>query len=223
MLEEVQLISVLSVTGSPFGPSGDVLNTIISLLMYLSFILFMFFGQKIQVRLMLFELDGVVKRLEYMKNDAKLLSLKTLKEIGKSKEDPTPELNVMLEQFLISPEGMDPAGIVWKLDHLLDVREMKFKDDVKKIAPEADESQINNLENLIEASQALNTIYRIVQHYYLLGKKNFKFLHNIPDPDGSPSDNAGSRGTCGRWKSLLTRSANRRWSRRTGGGQAHAR
>ena len=175
MLEEVQLISVLSVTGSPFGPSGDVLNTIISLLMYLSFILFMFFGQKIQVRLMLFELDGVVKRLEYMKNDAKLLSLKTLKEIGKSKEDPTPELNVMLEQFLIPPEGMDPAGIVWKLDHLLDVREMKFKDDVKKIAPEADESQINNLENLIEASQALNTIYRIVQHYYLLGKRTSSF------------------------------------------------
>ena len=175
MLEEVQLISVLSVTGSPFGPSGDVLNTIISLLMYLSFILFMFFGQKIQVRLMLFELDGVVKRLEYMKNDAKLLSLKTLKEIGKSKEDPTPELNVMLEQFLIPPEGMDPAGIVWKLDHLLDVREMKFKDDVKRIAPEADESQINNLENLIEASQALNTIYRIVQHYYLLGKRTSSF------------------------------------------------
>ena len=175
MLEAVQLISVLSVTGSPFGPSGDILNTIISLLMYLSFILFMFFGQKIQVRLMLFELDGVVKRLEYMKNDAKLLSLKTLKEIGKSKEDPTPELNVMLEQFLISPEGMDPAGIVWKLDHLLDVREMKFKDDVKRIAPEADESQINNLENLIEASQALNTIYRIIQHYYLLGKRTSSF------------------------------------------------
>jgi len=124
---------------------------------------------------MLFELDGVVKRLEYMKNDAKLLSLKTLKEIGKSKEDPTPELNVMLEQFLIPPEGMDPAGIVWKLDHLLDVREMKFKDDVKRIAPEADESQINNLENLIEASQALNTIYRIVQHYYLLGKRTSSF------------------------------------------------
>jgi hypothetical protein len=145
------------------------------MLMYLSFILFMFFGQKIQVRLMLLEVDGVVKRLEFMRNEVKLLSLKTLKEIGKPKEDPLPELNVMLEQFLISPEGMDPAGIVWKLDHLLDVREMKFKDDVKKIAPEADASQVNNLENLIEASQALNTIFRIVRHFYLLGKKTSSF------------------------------------------------
>lgn len=135
----------------------------------------MLFGQKIQVRLMLFEVDGVVKRLEYMRNEAKLLSLKTLKEIGKPKEDPTPELNMLLEQFVISPEGMDPAGIVWKLDHILDVRDMKFKDDVKRIAPEADESQVNNLENLIEASQAMNTIYRIVRHFYLLGKRTSSF------------------------------------------------
>lgn len=168
------MISVFSAISSPFGPSGD-LNTVVSMLMYLSFILFMFFGQKIQVRLMLLEVDGVVKRLEFMRNEVKLLSLKTLKEIGKPKEDPLPELNVMLEQFLISPEGMDPAGIVWKLDHLLDVREMKFKDDVKKIAPEADASQVNNLENLIEASQALNTIFRIVRHFYLLGKKTSSF------------------------------------------------
>jgi len=168
------LISVFSAISSPFGPSGD-LNTVVSMLMYLSFILFMFFGQKIQVRLMLLEVDGVVKRLEFMRNEVKLLSLKTLKEIGKPKEDPLPELNVMLEQFLISPEGMDPAGIVWKLDHLLDVREMKFKDDVKRIAPEADASQVNNLENLIEASQALNTIFRIVRHFYLLGKKTSSF------------------------------------------------
>jgi len=168
------LIPLFSATGLPLGPSGD-LNTIISLLMYLSFILFMFFGQKIQVRLMLLEVDGAVKRLEYMRNDAKLLALKTVKEVGKPKEDPTPELNMMLEQFLISPEGMDPAGLVWKLDHILNVRDMKFKDDVKKIAPEADESQVNNLENLIEASQAMNTIYRIVRHFYLLGKKTSSF------------------------------------------------
>lgn len=161
-------------TSLPFGQSGE-LNTMISLLMYLSFILLMLFGQKVQVRLILLEIDGVVKRLEYMRNEAKLLTIKTLKEIGKPKEDPTPELNMMLEHFVISPEGMDPAGLVWKLDHVLNVRDMKFKDDVRRIAPEADESQVNNLENLIEASQAMNTIYRIVRHFYLLGKRTSSF------------------------------------------------
>jgi hypothetical protein len=66
---------------------------------------------------------------------------------------------------------MDPSGIVSKFDHLLDVRDQKFKEDVRKIAPGADPAQANNLENLVEASWALNTIYRIIRHFYLLGKK----------------------------------------------------
>lgn len=143
--------------------------------MYASFIVLMVFGQKIQSRLMLWEVEGAVKRLEYMRNEARALALKTITDIGKSKEDIAPELNVLLEQFLISPEGMDPAGIVWKLDHLLDVRDLKFKDDIRRVAPEATEDQVNNLENLVEASAAMNTIYRIVRHFYLLGKKTSSF------------------------------------------------
>jgi hypothetical protein len=172
--EEHGLIADLSATGLPFGGSSEV-NTIISLLMYASFIVLMVFGQKIQSRLMLWEVEGAVKRLEYMRNEARALALKTISDIGKSKEDIAPELNVLLEQFLISPEGMDPAGIVWKLDHLLDVRDLRFKDDIRRVAPEATEDQVNNLENLVEASTAMNTIYRIVRHFYLLGKKTSSF------------------------------------------------
>ena len=153
----------------------SALGNVISMLMYLSFIFFIFFGQKIQVRLMLFEIDGTLKKLEFMKNDAKGLLFKTVKEIGKPTVDPTAMLNRLLEQFLISPVDMDPAGIVYKFDHLLDVRDTKFKDDVKSIAPAADESQINNLENLVEGALALNTIYRIIRHFYLLGKKTSSF------------------------------------------------
>jgi hypothetical protein len=159
----------------PLLPDNSGIGSIISLLMYLSFIIFILFGQKIQLRTMLWEIDGAVKRLEFMKEEAKNLSFKTLMEIGKPKDNPLPELNMLLEQFLITPVDMDPAGIVWKFDHLLDVRDSKFKNDVKRLAPAADEAQINNLENLIEASLALNTIYRIVRHYYLLGKKTSSF------------------------------------------------
>jgi len=153
----------------------SALGTVISLLMYLSFIFFIFFGQKIQVRLMLFEIDGTLRKLEFMKNDAKNVLFKTVREVGKPTVDPTGTLNRLLEQFLISPVDMDPAGIVWKFDHLLDVRDTKFKDDVKSVAPAADDAQVNNLENLVEGTLALNTIYRIVRHFYLLGKKTSSF------------------------------------------------
>jgi len=157
------------------GASDSSIGTLISTLMYLSFILFILFGQKIQLWTMLWNMSGALKKLEFMSSEARALTVKTLKEIGKPKEDLAPRLNILLEHFLISPVDMDPAGIVWKFDHLLDVRDSKFKDDVRMLAPEADEVQVNNLENLVEGALALNTIYRVVRHYYLLGKKTQSF------------------------------------------------
>jgi hypothetical protein len=122
------------------------------------------------------QIDGAVRKLENMKNEAKSLTIRTLRDVGKAKEDPTPRLNSLLEQFLIEPVSMDPAGIVNKFDHLLDVREAKFKSDVARIAPEASATQVNNLENLVEATWALNYMFKIVRHLYLLGKKTFSIL-----------------------------------------------
>ena len=157
------------------GSGDSTTGTIISTLMYLTFISFIFFGQKIQLYTMLWSVGGSLKKLDFLRTEAKKLTLQTIKEIGKPKEDPTPKLNSLLEHFLISPVNLDPAGIVAKFDHLLDVREDKFKNDVKMIAPAADKVQINNLENLVESSLALNTIYRIVRHFYLLSKKTSSF------------------------------------------------
>jgi len=148
------------------------LGTISQLLFTVLFIaLFFGFGQKLQMRQFLWEIDKGLRRLDMFRNSAKDLTLKTVKEIGKPTIDPAPQINVLMEQFLISPVDMDPAGIVGKIDHLLDVRDEKFKEDVRRIAPGADTSQVMNLENLVEASWALNTIYRIIRHFYLMGKK----------------------------------------------------
>jgi hypothetical protein len=157
-----------------FGSSGA--NNIVNILFAVSFLAFMFFGQQIQSRIALMQIDGAVRRLESMRNDAKGLTLKVIREVGKSKDDPTANLNSLLEQFLITPEDMDPAGIVKKFDHLLDVRENKFKSDVARIAPEATPPQVNNLENLVEATWAINYMYKIVRHLYLLGKKTFSIF-----------------------------------------------
>jgi hypothetical protein len=148
------------------------LGTISQLLFTVLFIaLFFGFGQKLQMRQFLWDIDKGLRKLDMFRNSAKDLTLKTVKEIGKPSTDPGPQINVLMEQFLISPVDMDPAGIVGKIDHLLDVRDEKFKEDVRRIAPGADSSQVMNLENLVEASWALNTIYRIIRHFYLMGKK----------------------------------------------------
>jgi len=167
------LASVVLQTGILGGSS---VNNLLNILFVVSFLAFMVFGQQIQSRIALMQIDGAVRKLENMRNDAKSLTVRMLREIGKSKDDPTPKLNSLLEQFLIEPVSMDPAGIVNKFDHLLDVREAKFKSDVGRIAPEANPAQVNNLENLVEAAWALNYMYKIVRHLYLLGKKTFSIF-----------------------------------------------
>jgi len=155
---------------------NGTLGSLLNILFYMAFFAFFIFGQQIQSRIALMQIDGAVRKLETMRNDAKSLTVKTLREIGKPKDDPTPRLNTLLEQFLIEPVNMDPAGIVGKFDHLLDVRENKFKSDVARIAPEATPAQVNNLENLVEASWALNYMFKVVRHLYLLGKKTFSLF-----------------------------------------------
>jgi hypothetical protein len=176
-LEEKFLLSELANIALQTGLFGSSsVNNILNIVFVISFLGFMVFGQQIQSRIALMQIDGAVRRLENMRNDAKNLTLKMIKDVGKSKDDPTPKLNSLLEQFLISPVDMDPAGIVKKFDHLLDVREAKFKSDVARIAPEATPPQVNNLENLVEAAWALNFMYKIVRHLYLLGKKTFSIF-----------------------------------------------
>src|SRR5438094_8767037 len=158
-----------------FGPITGIFNnlgTVTQLIFTLLFVLLFFgFGQKLQMRQYMWDIDRGLRRLDLIRTQAKDLALKTIKEIGKPTADPLPQLNVLMESFLITPVDMDPSGIVSKFDHLLYVHEMKFKEDVHRIAPSADPAQLNNLSNLVEASWALNTIYRIIRHFYLLGKK----------------------------------------------------
>lgn len=160
---------------APTGGGNSLLSNLMNLVIFGMIFASFFFGQQIQSRIAILQLDGAVRKLEFIRSDAKALALRTIKAVGKPKDDPSPALSGLLEQFFISPVDMDPAGIVGKLDHLLDVRDLKFKADVKKIAPEATDAQANNLENLVEASWALNLLYKVVRHFYLLGKKTSSF------------------------------------------------
>ena len=152
-------------------PGGDTITWLLNVLFYVVFIVFMFYGQRIQMYIMIREVEGSLYKLKYIKDEGRKITIETIKDIGKAQTDPTARVDRFLEYFTISPQNLDPAGVVWKLEHILDVRDVRFKDEVKLMAPAADETQANNLENTLEAAMALNFIYKVVRHYYLLGKK----------------------------------------------------
>lgn len=171
-----ELVNILAVLMSSLGSlildfPSDTLSWIMSILFYAMFIGFMFYGQKIQTYTMLRQVEGSLYKLKYIRDEGRKITIETVKEIGKPQTDPSTKVDRFLEYFTIPPQSLDPAGVVWKLEHILDIRDTRLKDEVKLMAPASDETQVNNLENTLEAAMALNYIYKIIRHFYLLGKK----------------------------------------------------
>jgi hypothetical protein len=154
-------------------PGTDSITQVLSLVMYVFFIGFIFYGQRIQMYIMIREVENSLHKLRHIKEEGKKTAIDVIKELGKPTIDPSSRVDRYLEYFTIAPQSMDPAGIVAKLDHILDTRDERLKEEVKLMAPELqnDEVQINNLENTLEAAMALNFIYKVVRHYYIQGKK----------------------------------------------------
>jgi hypothetical protein len=153
------------------GTGGDAITQILSLLTYVFFIVLIFYGQRIQMYVMIREVENSLHKLKYIKEEGRKVAIEAIKEIGKPTADPSARVDRFLEYFTIGPQSMDPAGIVYKLDHILDVRDERLKDEVKLMAPASDDVQVNNLENTLEAAMALNFIYKVIRHYYIQGKK----------------------------------------------------
>jgi hypothetical protein len=165
------LVSMEAMQNQLQFPGGDALSQILTIIFYIVFFAFLLYGQRIQLYVMLREVEGSLYKLKYIKDEGRKIAIETIKEIGKPQTDPTARVDKFLEYFTITPQSLDPAGIVWKLEHILDVRDARLKDEVRLMSPEADEYQANNLENTLEAAMALNYIYKVIRHYYLLGKK----------------------------------------------------
>jgi hypothetical protein len=164
-------MNMLAVLSLLLTGAGDSISQILSVLFYVVFIVFLFYGQRIQMYVMIREVEGSLYKLRYIKEEGRKIAIETIKEIGKPQIDPSTRVDRYLEYFTIQPQSMDPAGIVPKLDHILDVRDTRLKDEVKLMAPASNEVQVNNLENTLEAAMALNYIYKVVRHFYIQGKK----------------------------------------------------
>ncbi|HEU4985153.1 MAG TPA: DUF1512 domain-containing protein, partial [Nitrososphaera sp.] len=66
---------------------------------------------------------------------------------------------------------MDPAGLVRKVEHVMRTRDDRMRAEVRKICPRIDDYEASKIENMLEAATALNMIYKVVRHFYLMGKR----------------------------------------------------
>jgi len=139
---------------------------------FLAFIIiFSLYGAKFQIWQYLKQIEAGLHELKRMFVESRQTAIDTFKEFGKSEEDVAKDLDRWMDYFTIMPVDLDPAGILKRLDHLLDERRDRFQEFVAELAPESGDSMVQNLENTLEVTQVLGLIFRVVRHFYLLGKK----------------------------------------------------
>ncbi|MHA2021761.1 MAG: DUF1512 family protein [Candidatus Thorarchaeota archaeon] len=141
-------------------------------IVFLVFIIMMsLYGARIQMWQWLKQIEAGLVELERMKKESTQKAIDTFKKFGRPEDEVVKELARWLDYFTIMPVDLDPAGILKRLDHLLDERRDRFQEFVSELAPEGIPSEHQSLENTLEVTQVLDLVYRVVRHFYLIGKK----------------------------------------------------
>jgi hypothetical protein len=136
----------------------------------------MFYGQKLQMMMYLNDISRSLKRVQVMKENSRKESVDYLKNLNKDITNPQEKIDPILEYFTILPVDMDPSGVMKKLEHVLNTRDDRMKNEIKSLAPSATSVQHSSLENIVEVATALNFVYKVIRHFYILGKKTSSFM-----------------------------------------------
>jgi hypothetical protein len=158
--------------GGPFAPGGsDTGNPLMYILWFAPIIILMMYGQKFQSWMILSDVSKSLNKLRTMKDGARKEAIDYIRTSIKPSRDPSSKIDKFLEYFTIMPVDLDPNGIMNKLNHLMRTRDERIRTEVKKLASIMTEAEASRIENILEAATALNMIYKVVRHFYLMGKR----------------------------------------------------
>ena len=162
-----------------FGFSDDS-NPLLMLVWILPIILFVFYGQRIQLQVTSGEIKKGIKKLNAYRTEARTELIEYVNKNMKPKEDPTKKIDRFLDYFTIMPVDMDPNGIVDKIRHTIRAREDYSRNHVKSISPEIGEIELSRIITLLEIATSLHMIYKIINHMYLTAKKQNNYPLILP-------------------------------------------
>jgi len=155
---------------NPLFPTGNDPNSWWMYLVWIlpTFIIMMYF-QRIQMWMVSRDVARSVSKLKGMREQGRKEALEYAKSISPN-VDQTERVDRFLEYFTIMPVDMDPSGIMKKLQHIMRIRDDRVKAEVKAMAPNMDIISASKMENILEAATILHLIYKVVRHFYLMGK-----------------------------------------------------
>ncbi|MGQ9718889.1 MAG: DUF1512 domain-containing protein [Nitrososphaerales archaeon] len=141
------------------------------LIFWVPFIILIFYGQKIQMWTALSQISRDLNKLKLMRERSRKEAIDFVVNFNKTQDNVTEKIDQFLDYFTLLPVDLDPAGIMKKIEHIMNVKDDRVRAEIKRLIPSASDIQASNVENILEVATALNLVYKVVRHYYLLGKK----------------------------------------------------
>ena len=162
-----------------FGMSNDT-NPLMMLIWILPIVLFVFYGQRIQLYVTSGEIKKGIKKLDSYREESRKELLDYIKKNVKPKIDSTKKIDRFLDYFTIMPVDMDPNGIVEKVKHTVRSREDYTREHIRTISPEIDDLELTKVQTLLEIASTLQMIHKIINHMFLTAKKQNNFPLILP-------------------------------------------
>ena len=171
--------SNLDILDEFFGTGGDS-NPFMMLIWFLPIILFVFYGQRIQLIITSREIKKKMSELEQFRNDSRNELINYVKQKLTTNGDPTQKLDRFFDYFTIMPVDIDPNGIIPKIHHLVRSREDTTRKQVKSMFSEISTLEITKVQNLLEIVTTLQLLHKIVRHLFLTAKKQNNYPLILP-------------------------------------------
>jgi len=171
--------SDLDILDEFFG-MGDDSNPFMMLVWFLPIILFVFYGQRIQLIITSRDIKKSMSELEQFRNDSRNELINYIKQNLSPNGDPTQKLDRFFDYFTIMPVDIDPNGMIPKIHHLVRSREDTTRKQVMSMFSEISTLEITKVQNLLEIVTTLQLLHRIVRHLFLTAKKQNNYPLILP-------------------------------------------
>jgi len=162
-----------------FAMSDDT-NPIMMLIWIVPLILFVFYGQRIQLYITSGEIKKGIKKLDSYRGESRNELIDYVTKNLKPKDGSIKKIDRFIDHFTIMPIDMDPNGIVDKVRHTVRSREDYTREHIKLISPEISDLELTKVQTLLEIASSLQMIYKIVNHMYLTAKKQKNYPLILP-------------------------------------------
>jgi hypothetical protein len=177
------LLSLVNLTNIDFEAlfaMNDDSNPLMMLVWILPIILFVFYGQRIQLYVTSGEIKKAIKKLDAFREKSRNELIDYIKKNTSFEIDSIKKIDRFLDYFTIMPVDMDPNGIVDKVQHTVRSREDYTREHIKTLCPQLSDFELTKVQTLLELASSLQMIYKIVNHMFLTAKKQNNYPLILP-------------------------------------------